>query len=148
MGLNKTNLGITMPPPPCLVISDGGATGITWSAQPAGVTELYGSTANRVYLDLRSAKMVRLWARVLTAGAGGAILRAQYSIDGGSTFFYFSDPAYAGPQCAISGTGSQQSEWSVITAAPIAQDCRVRIVGVAGNGVASPVLGNIGLQFA
>ena len=116
---------------------------VEWTDQPAALTELFGTTEHRTKIDLTSASTVRLVARVITEGASGAVLRAQYSTDE-STWDYLDGST--GPEVAIDSTGTIASV-VVNLASGAKDDVFLRIVGVDGDGAADPVLGNIILYF-
>jgi hypothetical protein len=127
-------------------IAPGALDGLTWTNQPAALTELNGTTARRTQFDLSNVSQVRLTENVLTAGAAGppaAKLRAQYSTDQSS--WSYLDGA-SGPSLNIDSVGLQVSPWVTVTAGAKA-DVYLRIVGLDGNGTADPVLGRLDLQL-
>jgi hypothetical protein len=110
---------------------------ITWAAMPAALTELLGLARLRSAGSLQKVNQVRIVANVLTAGAAGSVLRAQWST--GAAFAAF-DAGTNGPEMAIDSTGFKRSPWVSVPIAARA-DAALRIVGVGGNGVTSPQFG-------
>jgi hypothetical protein len=107
------------------------------------VTELFGRTVGRAKADLTAAAQVRLISSVETAGAAGAALRAQYSIDQ-STWNYLDGSA--GPSVPVGTTGLKVSGWVNVTAAAKA-DVFIRAVGISGDATADPAFANVLLQI-
>jgi hypothetical protein len=121
-----------------------GRANITWTNQPAALTEFTGATRYRLYFDLTSAHEARLVAHIATAGAAAASLRVQYSLDGGVSWNYLGD--VSGPSLGIGSAGTFASPW--VSLEPAARtDCLLRLVGINGNGVADPVFGRISVQL-
>ncbi len=117
-----------------------------WTDMPAAKTEVRGVDAFRVRADLTKALQVRLVAFVKVAGSTNAELRVEYSTDSTLTF---GSPAYldggTGPSVNIATTGLRVSSW-VTLAAGAQADVNLRLVGINGDGVADPSLGNAFLQ--
>ena len=105
-----------------------------WTDQPAGLTELFGTTVGRLKADLTSAAQVRLIVSVATGGAAGAAIRAQYSTDQSS--WNYLDGA-TGPSVTVNTTGLKVSAWVNVTGAAKA-DVFIRVVGISGNGTRRP----------
>lgn len=124
------------------ILSD--AVQVEWTNQPAAVTELLGLTVHRTKINLTNTGTVRLVARILTAGVAGAVLRGQYSLDGGGSWAYLDGAT--GPSLAIDATGTIASATVNLEAAAKA-DVVLRVVGVNGNATADPAFGLIELQF-
>jgi len=127
-------------------IAPGALDGLTWTNQPAALTELNGTAARRTQFELSNVSQVRLTENVLTAGAAGppaAKLRAQYSTDQSS--WSYLDGA-SGPSLNIDTVGLHVSPWVTVTAGAKA-DVYLRIVGLDGNGTADPILGRLDLQL-
>jgi hypothetical protein len=116
--------------------------GAPWSNQPAGLTELFGTTVGRVKADLTDAAQVRLHSNVGQAGAGAAALRVQYSSDQ-SVWTYLDGGT--GPSVSISTTGLKVSTWVTVVAGAKA-DVFLRVVGINGDSSADPSFGNVVLQ--
>lgn len=112
----------------------------TWTNMPAAVTEIFGTTTNRLTLNLRGPYIgaVGFWINCTTPGSANARLALQYSINGGGTWAYF-DPANSGPSTSIAATGVCQSDYVQIPAEALTTSTMIRIVGYNGNGVADPV---------
>lgn len=88
---------------------------------------------------------VRLVVNVISPGATGSVLRAQYSLDG-SAWSYLDGAT--GPSVAIdSTTGDTPRASSVITPENAAlADVYLRIVGLNGDAALDPIFGLIELQ--
>lgn len=107
----------------------------TWTNQPAALTEFLGLLHHRVKADLTDTDKVRLCARVSTAGATGATLKAQYSTDESA----WSDLTGT---VAIDSTGTKATAWADVPAGAKG-DVFLRLVGQGGNATADPVLGSV-----
>lgn len=127
---------------PLLSENWGGFGNPAWTNQPAGLTELFGTTVGRLKADLTSASQVRLIANVATAGAAGAAIRAQHSTDQSS--WNYLDGA-TGPSVSVGTTGLKVSAWVSVTGAAKA-DVFIRVVGISGDGTTDPAFGNVLLQ--
>lgn len=127
----------------------------TWTGQPEGETEIFGQRDNRVNVDLSLRATVRLQCNVIVPGkpkgsqfsAPAAWLEAQYSLDGGQTWWSL------GVSVPIGSIGHKES-YPLLRdsgAVPIPDgataEVMTRIVGNAGDGAYSPVLGLIELSF-
>jgi hypothetical protein len=116
-------------PVPILSIGSGG--GLMWAAMPAGLTEIFGSTLNRMKVDLTWATSVALRVNVSVVGAGTARLRGQYTTDlTGASGWAYLDGA-TGPEADISATGVKDSAFVTLTGAAKAV-VLVRVVGING----------------
>jgi hypothetical protein len=115
----------------------------TWVSMPAALTELLGSTRYRTKYDLSNATQARIVVNVLTAGAGGAAICAQYSTDQ-VTWAYLDGGTE--PCATINATGVRTSAFVNLAAAAQA-DVFLRIVGRSGNGALGPVFGQMSLQI-
>lgn len=127
---------------PLLSENWGGFGSPAWTNQPAGLTELFGTTVGRLKADLTSALQVRLIANVATAGAAGAAIRAQYSTDQSSWNYL---DGVTGPSAGVGTTGLKVSAWANVTGAAKA-DVFIRVVGISGDGTADPAFANVLLQ--
>lgn len=114
----------------------------SWTNQPAGLTELFGTTAGRVKVDLTAAAQVRVLSDVAQIGAATAAVRVQYSTD--QAAWNYLDGA-TGPAVSINTTGLKVSSW-IALAAGAKTDAFLRVVGINGDGTADPAFGNIILQ--
>ena len=88
------------------------------------------------------AAQVRLIVSVVTGGAAGAAIRAQYSTDGSS--WNYLDGA-SGPSVNVNTTGLKVSAWVNVTGAAMA-DVFIGVVGISGNGNADTAFANVLLQ--
>jgi hypothetical protein len=113
---------------------------VTWTNMPAALTELFGLVHRRQRLTLVDVDAVRLVGRVSTAGAAAAVLRAEYSLNESTWATLTSD-------LSLAAVGTVASTWSALPAGAKGQDVIVRIVGVNGDGVADPVIGNLALEY-
>jgi len=115
----------------------------TWVSMPVALTELLGSTRYRTKYDLTNATQARIVVNVLTAGAAGAAICAQYSTDQ-VTWAYVDGGTE--PCATINATGVRTSAFVNLAAAAKA-DVFLRIVGRSGNGALGPVFGQISIQI-
>ena len=113
----------------------------TWINQPAAATEIFGA-ARRIKADLAPYTEFRLQVNVANAGASGAILWVQASLD--QSVWTNLDGA-AGPTVAISTTGLKVTAWTPI---PVSAqtDIFLRPMGQNGNGAVDPAFGSVILQ--
>lgn len=111
---------------------------LTWTNQPAALTELAGTLDRRVKLDLTDADKVRLCVRVGVAGSASAIVKAQYSTDES----VWNDLTGT---VDIASTGTKASAWGDVPAAAKA-DVFVRIVGTSSNSTGDPQFGLMVLE--
>jgi hypothetical protein len=117
------------------VITLNGVAPLTWTNMPAALTEVPGS---RTRLPLYCASYGRLSVMVITAGAAGATLTAQVSVDGNTWT--------SGPSVNIGSTGLKLA---TVAIPPVFQiDAFFRVVGQNGDGVADPVFGLVTVQIA
>jgi hypothetical protein len=117
---------------------------VTWANMPAVVTELGGVSHWRTLVDLTDMTEVRLIVSVVTAGTAGALLRGQYSSDGGASWH---DLAAAGePEASLAAAVVASSNWQAL-AAGATEPVFLRVVGEGGDGAADPVVANVALQF-
>jgi hypothetical protein len=127
---------------PLLSENWGGFGNPAWTNQPAGLTELFGTTVGRVKADLTAAAQVRVQASVATAGTAAAALRVQYSTDQSSWVYL---DGSAGPSVGVGTTGLKVSSWVAPTAGAKA-DVFLRVVGISGDGAADPAFAHVLLQ--
>jgi hypothetical protein len=114
----------------------------SWTNQPAGLTELFGTTAGRLKVDITASTQVRLLSNVETAGAATAAIRVQYSTDQASWNYL---DGGSGPSVGINTTGLKVSGW-VSLAAGAKADVFLRVVGINGDATADPGFSSIILQ--
>jgi hypothetical protein len=132
-------------PPHVLMTWSEATGGDIWADMPAALTEFFGDVRSRIVCDLRFATTIRMIVDVQVAGASGAELRAQYSINSGSSWAYLSTTN--GPAQAISKTGLFASPLVTIVPAARVDPAWVRLVGIGGNGVADPKLRSVALHY-
>lgn len=113
-----------------------GAVGnTTWPSMPAALTEFAGAQ-KRVRLDLTNARAVRMSCSLVTAGSAGSRLYVQCSTDNGTTW-----TDIPGSDVFLDGAaGSRVSGTASISPAAKTDHTWLRIVGIGGNGTASPVV--------
>jgi hypothetical protein len=114
----------------------------TWSNQPAGLTELSGTTRHRTRFDLTNVTKARLVVNVQTAGAPTAELCVEYSLD--QTTWSALDGG-SGSCAPINTTGVRVSPFPVIALAARG-DVYLRVVGANGNGTLDPAFGHISIE--
>lgn len=115
-----------------------------WSAMPAALTEYRGGSTARWKYDLSYASQARFVVRVSTAGAVGAELRVQYSLD--ETTWNYLDGASGPAVTGINNTSpTKESVWVTIVAAA-RTDVWLRVIGIGGDGTLSPAFGTVALQ--
>ena len=114
-----------------------------WTDMPAALTEWNASLSGRIKYDLSNVSQVRVFCRMVVAGAASAELRGQYSTDD-STFNYLDGGT--GPTVAINAANTTVvGAWVTIVAAARA-DVILRIVGINGDGALDPTFANFGLE--
>lgn len=119
------------------------ASSVTWTAQPAGLTELLGNTRQRVKIDLTNATQARIVANIPTQGSTNAELRLQFSTDGVSWNYL---DLGTGPNVNIGSNGLRVSSYVNIDASA-KSDVFLRVIGINGDGAANPILGTIYAQI-
>jgi hypothetical protein len=120
------------------------AATVTWTDQPAGVTEFLGLNDRRRRFDGTRFTQARLIANVEVVGATGAKLRAEFATtDGGA---YGALDGATGPEVLIDAAGTIVSAW-VNLASGAKADVFLRIIGVGGDGAADPQIGLVALQY-
>jgi len=129
------------------MLADGGA--VTWTDQPAALTEFLGATRHRTKKSLLFSTKVRLIVNVTAAGADTpAKIRAQYSTDQ-ETWYYLD--GVSGPSVDIyrplPGSFMVVSDW-VDLAVGAKVDVVLRLAGIDGDGAADPAFGSVFLEFA
>ncbi len=117
---------------------------VAWSSQPSALTEYNGATRTRVKVDLAPYTQARLTCSISTVGASTAEYRVQYATDGDTQSAWAYLDGAAGPAVNISVAGGRASAFVPLVAGARA-DVWLRVVGINGNGTASPVVGNISL---
>lgn len=111
------------------------ATGDGWTNQPAAITRMFDDDRTRIVADLRYGTSARMVGEILTAGASGAEIRAQYSLD--NVTWQFLD-GVDGPALSIASVGLFASPWYTIDVAARVDPVYLRFAGINGNGVADP----------
>lgn len=133
------------PPPPAgssmtlpIVIP---VTATAWTNMPSALTEIFALTTRRYRVNLDGLTRFALSANQTVAGATGAVLGLQYSLDAGVTFKGM-DNGTAGSNStttlAVTATGIKASADGTIATEARVDNVIVRVVGQTGNGVADP----------
>lgn len=115
------------------------AANVTWTNQPAAITEIFGNVHRRQVLNFIFNDAIRLAARVSATGAASAVLIAQYSTDETNWFALTNN-------LSLNGVGTRVSTWAAIPAEAKVGDVFVRIVGQSGDAAADPVIGSVVLH--
>lgn len=121
-------------------------TAQTWTNQPAAITELFGNTYNRIYVDLTTAQQVRLVERLSVVGATNAYIYAQYSTNKGSTWANLSSTNNKLPiNATATTTNAYNSSW---TSVAYQGEVLLRIVGVSpAISTGDPAWRQLRMQF-
>ncbi len=122
--------------------------GITWTDQPAGVTEFIGNTTRRHYAVLVDDSEYRFYCNVTTASAAaGAVLFLQYSLDNGGTWADLqSGGTTTAGQIDLTTTGSKVTGWIPLAAGAKADPVLIRAAGkTGGTATGDPAFGSFGL---
>lgn len=125
---------VTLAATPMIVFLMRGAmndtpTDFDWVNQPAAATEMRSTMKRKI--DLSTARQVRLWVNVATAGTSGADLYLRYSTDDSS----YTD--ITGATVTVDATGWRDSGWQNLPSAARAV-VWIQPWGKDGNGVADP----------
>lgn len=115
-----------------------------WTDMPAALTELQGSTRNRMKFDMSRYTQARATVRTTAAGASGAEMRIQYSTD--QSAWSYLDGA-AGPAVAIDAANATQVGAWVSLSAEARSDVFLRVIGIGGDGAVDPSFNLITLQL-
>jgi hypothetical protein len=115
--------------------------GSSWADQPAAETRFFNDQRSYRYADLRFATQVRIVVDTNVAGASGAELRVQYSLDAGLSWLPL------GPAVSIAGVGVVAGAWATVAAATRIENALIRLSGINGNGVADPRFRSVSVQF-
>jgi hypothetical protein len=112
---------------------------VTWTNQPAALTEIFGAVHRRGKFDLTNATQIRISARVSTVGTATSVIYAQYSTD---------DSAYVtltANQIAMGTIGTKVTAWENV---PVGAkgDVFIKFVGLNGDAAADPIIGNLYLE--
>ncbi len=132
------------------VVVSMNTSGITWTDQPAGVTEFIGNTTRRHYAVLSNAVDFRFYITVTTASAAaGAVLYPQFSLDNGGTWadLEFGGTTTAG-QVVLTATGTRVTGWVPIATGAKADPVLLRAAGkTGGTATGDPAFGSFGCIF-
>lgn len=123
------------------ILSPDGAS-VIWTNMPAAVTELLGLTIHRSGVSLVAATTARIVVNVIVAGVAGSTLRAQYSVNSGSTWASLTNTV------SIAATGINFSGGLAVPAAAKTLTTWIRVVGAGGDGTADPEFGNILVEWS
>ncbi len=122
---------------------------LTWTDQPAGVTEVFGNTGRRSFAVLTNAVDFRFYCVVTTASAAaGAVLYPQFSTDGTTWVDLQSGGTTTAGQADLTVTGTRITGWNAIAAGAKADPIFLRIAGkTGGTATGYPAIGAFGLVF-
>ncbi len=121
---------------------------VTWTDQPAGVTEFLGNVSRRAYAVLPSGVDFRFYCIVMTASAAaGAVLYPQFSTDAGGTWADLqSGGTTTAGQIDLTTTGSKVTGWIALAAGAKTDPVLLRTVGkTGGTATGDPQFGGFGL---
>ncbi len=121
---------------------------ITWTDQPAAVTELLGNISRRAYVVLPNGADFRFYCVVMTASAAaGAVLYPQFSTDAGGTWADLqSGGTTTAGQIDLTTTGSKVTGWVALAAGAKVDPVLLRVVGkTGGTATGDPGVGATGL---
>ncbi len=122
-----------------------GAVPVTWTGMPAALTEFLGTAWHEGAMDFTPTDDCNTVVNVVVAGTAGAILKIQYSSDGGTTWA----DVMPGQDVSIAAAGLQINGNMIVAAgARIVGGVLIRLVGSGRNGVVSPQFGDIELFCA
>jgi hypothetical protein len=127
-------------------------TAVTWAGMPAAETEFLGLTVTRNNALFTNVNNIVIEANVQSAGAAGAILKAQFFNSTSSTWIDICGTGSDKPQVSISSIGEfvgpQCAPVSALTSVVGIGPVQIRIAGKNGDGVTSPSFGSISLRVA
>ncbi len=116
---------------------------LVWTNMPLAQTEWFGVTTRRItaFFTNPGTEMLKLEFHMGVAGSANAVMKIQYSLDGGTNWsFIDSETTNTGAPCSVSATGWRLStSWvKVDEAARVDAGVLCRLVGSGGDGVADP----------
>jgi hypothetical protein len=121
-------------------------TTLSW-AVPAAKTEFAGFTSEEMQIDLTEYTQFRLVAGLSSAAAVGAVLRVEYSTNGGTTWVGLETSGGTTHSLPLSPSGAPiVGSWATKDAAATG-DVEVRLVGINGDGVTSATFRFLQLQL-
>lgn len=124
-----------------------GAAQAWGAAATAAVEEAFaGNTNRRRAADLTGRTQARISGTITVAGAAGWTLAVQYSTDGGTGWAYLDGVDGAKVAIGVTTTTFLAGAWAPIAAAA-RRDVILRVVGVGGNGVATPTVAHISVEL-
>lgn len=121
-------------------------TAQTWTNMPAALTELFGNDRGRRSADLTGMTEFRVSAQVSVTGSAGALLRAEYSTNGGGAWANLETGGTGGDVDISVAVGLLVGQWSPMDPTA-ADDVQLRLVGVNGNATADPAFRYLGIEF-
>ncbi len=122
----------------------------TFTSMTAALHDVLGANAVG-QADLRAAKFVRVVGSVTTTddSVAGPEIRAQYSVNAGSTWAYFDATAGTGLSVFTGqDTGLVPGAWNAVPAAAQVANVLVRTVGFGGDAGGSPVVKQLAIEVA
>lgn len=131
-------------------------TAVTWTNQPAAVTQFNGGATLRQYVDLSGFTLIKTVCNLSAAGFAGAKLAPAYSIDGGTTWKFFDQQATSGTTVASSLLGAtcnadtatfHQGSYAPIPTEAQIDGVLITFYGAGGDATADPTYESIGLRL-
>lgn len=123
---------------------------------PAAVTEVQiggGTDMRRMFLDLVNARSFRFVVAIGVVGNAGSKIAPQYSINGGTNWFYLSSGVASGSAPAVadyvllSSLGTINGSFQTLHAGARVENSLLRLVTLDGDAAADPVTGLMTLAF-
>ena len=147
MTVNHTDQSIN-PRGPRFQVATNIASTSTFTSMTAALHDVLGANAV-AHANLQNVRFARVVGLVTTDddSAAGPELRAQYSVDGGSTWAYFNATAGTG-KSVFTGQTHAPGPWNPVPEAARKDHVLVRVVGFGGDAGASPVVNQLGVEFS
>ena len=119
---------------------------------PAALTEIFGTAARRVKMDLRPWQRFRIVVGMGTIGFAGSVIGFQFSIDNGVTWYGLDNGILSSnsTMTAIITNGTNTmfwSDWADLSVEAKIDDCLLRVVGVGGDAIVDPSFVIIGIEL-
>ena len=123
--------------------------GLTWTNQPAALTEFAGVQSRRSHADLRNAVDFRFFMQVVTASlVTAANLFLQFSTDGGANWANAEAGGTTNGHLSSASAGAKISPWVPLHASAKVDGVLLRAAGTAGtDSTGDPGFGHVGAYF-
>lgn len=133
---------------PGLLVGINIANTTTFTSLTAALHDIPGVNAYQ-RANLQPYRFVRVVGTVTVDddSAAGPEVRAQYSINNGTTWAYFNATAGSG-KSVFTGQTNEPGQWNAIPAAAQRDSVLLRVVGFGGDAGASPVVKQLGVEFS